>query len=266
MSGELRVVWPELYVKTGSIDKAKDAGNKSIKNYEKTLGEDHWETTKPMYNLTNALMIYDELDEAEELAIRTYNIRKKALGKKHPLFASSSNQLAILNWKKGNTDKALGYYKETFENYFNQINTFFPVLTEEEKATFYYTNLRPAFEQYVSFIEETSSENKELLGEIYDYQLALKGLIMYATSKVRESILASGDENLIEMFEDWISQKEQLAKLFSATDLAIEVRNRRIDSLTLISDKLEEELGKSSQAFGKNFASKSYSWRNIKTL
>lgn len=254
----------ELYVKTGAVEKAKDAGRNSIKNYTETLGSDHWETSKPTYNLTNAFMIYDELDDAEEMGLRTYDIRRKSLGKKHPLFAASSNQMAILNWKQGNAEKALGYYQETFENYFNQINTFFPVLTEEEKATFYYTNLRPAFEQYVSFIEETSSEDKALLGEIYDYQLALKGLIMYATSKVRENILSSGDEVLIAKFENWISQKEQLAKLFSATNLEIEVRNKRIDSLTSISNKLEEELSKSSQTFADNFANKSVSWRDIK--
>ena len=171
-----------------------------------------------------------------------------------------------MNWKKGNSKEALKFYQETFKNYFDQINSFFPVLTEEEKATFYYTKLRPGFEQYISFIEETSMENKELLGEIYDYQLSLKGLIMYATSKVRESILASGDEALIAKFETWISQKEQMAKLFSATDLELEVRNRRIDSLTETSNALEEELSKSSDAFGKNFANKKLSWKDIRDV
>ncbi|MEO9482733.1 MAG: CHAT domain-containing tetratricopeptide repeat protein [Ekhidna sp.] len=253
-----------LYTKKGNIDEAIAYGQKAIKTYEGSLGKDHPETAFPYFNLANAHLGYEEVDKAIPLAERAYEIRKKALGNTHPYFARSANQLAILSWKQGKTKEALGYYRETFDNYFNQINTLFPVLTEEEKATFYYTNLRPAFEQYVSFIEETSSEDKELLGEIYDYQLSLKGLIMYATSKVRESILASGDAILIEKFEAWISQKEQLAKLFSATDLDINVRNNRIDSLTNSSDKLEEELSKSSQAFGENFANKSVSWVDIK--
>lgn len=253
-----------LNTKRGNIDEAIEFGKKAIETYESSLGKDHPETAFPYFNLANAHLGYEQVDKAIPLAKRAYDIRKKSLGDKHPYYARSTNQLAILNWKQGNTSEALGYYKETFNNYFNQINTFFPVLTEEEKATFYYTNLRPAFEQYVSFIEETSSEEKELLGEIYDYQLSLKGLIMYATSKVRASILSSGDDELIEMFETWISQKEQLAKLFSATDLDIDVRNKKIDSLTNSSDKLEEELSKASQAFGENFANKSVSWKDIK--
>ncbi|WP_421763624.1 tetratricopeptide repeat protein [Ekhidna sp.] len=255
-----------LNSKRGNIDDAIEYGKKAIKTYESSLGKDHPETAFPYFNLANAHLGYEEVDKAIPLAKRAYDIRKKSLGDRHPYYARSTNQLAILNWKQGNTNEALGYYKETFNNYFNQINTFFPVLTEEEKATFYYTNLRPAFEQYVSFIEETSSEEKELLGEIYDYQLSLKGLIMYATSKVRESILSSGDDILIEKFETWISQKEQLAKLFSATDMDIQVRNLKIDSLTSSSDKLEEELSKVSQAFGENFANKSISWKDIKNV
>lgn len=253
-----------LNTQRGNIEKAIEYGNRAIKTYESSLGEDHPETAFPYYNLADAHLGFEEVDKALPLAKRSYDIRKKSLGTKHPNFARSTNQLAIINWKQGNTDKAIKYYKETFDNYFHQINTFFPVLTEEEKATFYYTKLKPGFEQYVSFIEETSSENKELLGEIYDYQLSLKGLIMYATAKVRESILASGDNELISKFEEWISQKEQLAKLFSATDLDIAIRNSRIDSLTSSSDKLEEELSKSSQVFGENFANKSVSWEDIR--
>ncbi len=256
-----------LNTKRGYIDQALDYGQKAIKTYEASLGEDHPETAFPYFNLANAHLGYEEVDKAVPLAQRAYDIRKKSLGDRHPYFARSSKQLAIINWKQGNTDEAMSYYKETFDNYFNQINTYFPVLTEEEKATFYYTKLKPGFEQYVSFIEETSRENKEVIGEIYDYQLALKGLIMYATAKVRESILSSGDEALIAKYENWVSQKEQLAKLFSVTDISLKVRNKKIDSLTNLSNSLEEELSKASDVFGKNFANKNLSWRDVqKTL
>ncbi|NQZ79027.1 MAG: tetratricopeptide repeat protein, partial [Ekhidna sp.] len=262
--GRAESLLSRLYSKKGDIEKAIEYGQDAIRVYNATLGEDYHETAFPNFFLADAYLGYDEIDKAYPLAERAYYIRKKALGKGHPYFARSANQMARINWKKGDNEKALGYYQETFENYFKQINTFFPVLTEEEKATFYYTNLRPAFEQYISFIEETSLENKELLGEIYNYQLSLKGLIMYATSKVRESILNSGDEVLIGKFEEWISQKEQLAKLFSATDMELAVRNKKIDSLTASSNGIEEELSKASQAFGDNFASKSVTWQDIR--
>lgn len=256
-----------LNTKRGAIDEAIQYGEKAIIAYKASLGENHPETAFPYFNTANAYLGHEEIAKAKPLATKAYEIRKKSFGKNHPLFARSANQQAIIQWKEGNTKEALSYYKEVFDNYFGQINAFFPVLTEEEKATFYYTNLKPAFEQYVSFIEETSREDKELIGEIYDYQLALKGLIMYATAKVRKGILSSGDQALIAKYENWISQKEQLAKLFSATDMDITKRNKKIDSLTATSNKLEEELSKSSDVFGKNFANKKLTWRDVqKTL
>ena len=252
-----------LNTRRGNIDEAIDYGQKAIKTYELSLGAEHPETAFPYFNLANAHLGYEEVDKALPLAQKAYEIRKKSLGDKHPHYALSTNQLAIINWKQGNTDDAMDFYKATFDNYFNQINTFFPVLTEEEKATFYYTKLKPGFEQYISFIEETSREDKEVIGEIYDYQLALKGLIMYATSKVRESILSSGNEALISKYENWVSQKEQLAKLFSVTDISLDVRNKKIDSLTNISNALEEELSNESQVFGKNFTNRNLKWQDV---
>jgi CHAT domain-containing protein len=252
-----------LNSKRGYIDEALDYGKQAIQTYEKAFGSDNPEVAFPYFNLANAHLGYEEIEKAEPLIIQSYNIRKKAFDKDHPLFAKNANQMAILSWKKGDTKEALKYYKETFDNYFTQINSFFPVLTEEEKTKFYYTNLKPGFEQYISFIEDNSSDDKELIGEIYNYQLALKGIIMSATTKVRKSILNSGNEELIAKYEEWISQKEQLAKLFSSTDMELEERNQKIDLLTASSNKLEEELSASSDVFGKNFANSKLTWQDV---
>ena len=253
-------------MRTEHVKEAIGYGESAIEIYEAALGSNHWETAYPHFFLANAFMITNQMEEAELHVKKAYDIRAKALGKKHPVFAKSSLQRAVLNWKKGESNKALRYFKETFNNYFGQINAFFPVLTEEEKATFYYTNLRPSFEQYVSFIEEESTEMPTLLGEIYDYQLALKGLILYSTTKVRQSILNSSNEALIAKFEEWIGQKEQLAKLYSKTGIDLQERNRKIDSITMISNVLEEELIKSSEAFGNNFAHRNISWKDIQSV
>lgn len=267
LNGRIESVLSRVYTETDYSEKAIAYGKMALVSYKKSLGDQHPETAFAYENLANAYLQYDDLAQAEPFAKQAYSLRHRKLGRDHPFSAKSAKQMALISWKKKDTKAALGYYKETFENYFKQINTFFPVLTEEEKATFYYTNLKPAFEQYVSFIEESAPEDASLIGEIYDYQLALKGLIMYATSKVRESILASGNEALIAKYEEWISQKEQLAKLFSKTDLDIAVRNRRIDSLTTVSNQLEQQLSKASDVFGKNFASRKYNWKDVqKTL
>ncbi|MEO1255348.1 MAG: tetratricopeptide repeat protein, partial [Bacteroidota bacterium] len=142
--GRVETMLSRLYYEKGDVDRAIEYGKRSINTYEKNLGANHPETAFAYYNLANAHLGYEQVELAKPLARRAYEVRKKTLGSKHPFFARSANQMAVINWKQKSVDAALGFYQETFDNYFNQINTFFPVLTEEEKATFYYTNLKPA--------------------------------------------------------------------------------------------------------------------------
>ena len=252
-----------LYTKTRELEKAKNYGIKAIEAFKASVGDNHPQTSFANYNLGDAYFTDRNISEAEKYHTAALAIRKKSLGENHPVYAKSTNKMAILQWKKNNLDDALKLYQQTFDNYFRQINLVFPILSEEEKTKFYYNNLKPTFEQYNSFIVKSSLENKALVGEMYNYQLATKGLIFYATNKVRETILSSGDSALIEKYSTWISQKEQLAKFFSATDLPLDIRNKKIDSLTFLSDNLERELSKSSSTFAKTFNHRNLTWQDV---
>lgn len=249
---------------TENFDKAVEYANKTIRAYKGAFGDDHHEYALSLSNASDVYQKAGNLTIAENYLKEADKIRSKKLGEDHPMYALSTRKLAILNWKKANLDNARDYYEKTFDNYFGQINAYFPVLSEEEKAKFYYTRLKPTFEEFNSFIVENKSEDKALLGKMYDYQLATKGLILYATNKVRESILNSGDSVLITKYETWIEQKEQLAKLFSAADMPLEKRNASIDSLNEISNQLEKELSQQSSAFAQTFASPDLTWRDVK--
>ncbi|WP_258100003.1 CHAT domain-containing protein [Marinoscillum pacificum] len=252
----------ELYTKTRQLDKAIESGKKAIAIIEK-VSTDPQQIAIAYYYLGDAYFAEGEIEEAASYHKKALEIREKGLGKSHSDYAQSTNKMAILNWNKKLLDDAKKLYQETFDNYFAQINTIFPILSEEEKAKFYYNKLRPTFEQYNSFIVETSIEEKELIGEMYNYQLATKGLILSATNKVRESIMSSGNEQLIVQYEEWVEQKEKLAKLFSTSDMPVEIRNVKIDSLTKLADDLERALSKESADFKQTFANRDLKWQDI---
>lgn len=253
-----------LYTFTKDFNKAVEYAGKSMTAYKAAFGDDHHEYALSLSNASDVYQKAGNLAIAETYLKEADKIRAKKLGKDHPMYALSTRKLAILNWKKASLDDALNYYESTFDNFFGQINTYFPVLSEEEKAKFYYTRLKPTFEEFNSFIVENKSEQKELLGKMYDYQLATKGLILYATNKVRESILNSGDSVLISKYETWIEQKEQLARLFSAADMPLEERNLQIDSLSTVSNTLEKELSLQSSVFAQTFTNRDLTWQDVK--
>ena len=252
-----------LSTKVGDPDKAIEYGNKAIEAHATSYGPDHLQTAFPNFNLGNAYMALSDLNKADRFHQRALEIRNKRAGKRHPLYARSTNQLAILEWKKGNNATALKYFEETFDNYFHQINTFFPILSEEEKTKFYYNKLRPTVEQFNAFVVKVASDDKALQGKMYDLQLTMKGLILSATTKVKQSILTSGDSILIGKYETWLSQKEKLAQLFSDSQMDVTKRNSKIDSLMKLSDGLEKELSKMSSGFAKTIESKRPTWQEV---
>ena len=134
--------------------------------------------------------MYD-FKNAEENLEEGMKIRKASLGKLHPSYSISTKQMAVLKWKQDNIEKANEYFEETFDNYFKQIDAYFPALSEEEKARFYNNNIKVSFEQFNSFAIDNLTAYPGLASKMYNYQLSTKGLIMYATAKVRRAILES---------------------------------------------------------------------------
>ncbi len=252
-----------LYTKTRELDKAKETGLEAIKLVEAASGDDLHQVSFAYYNLGDAYFTDGEIDKAANYHEEALKLREKGVGRNHADYAESTNKMAILNWNKDKLEDALGLYRETFANYFDQINLIFPILSEDEKAKFYYNRLRPTFEQFNSFIVETSRDDKALIGDMYNYQLATKGLILSATNKVRESIMNSGDTTLIGNYETWVEQKEKLAKLFSAADMPVEERNRQIDSLSQLADDLERALSRESAVFAQTFANNDLTWQDV---
>ena len=252
-----------IYRKTGRYDEAITSQEKVVKIVNGLYGDDH-----PLYafDLSNLGDIYASINRNSNASERYRNaldIRKKALGTSHPLYAESTKKMAILNWALRDYEASENSFKETFDNYFKQIEAYFPILSEEEKAKFYTTKLKPAFEQFNSFAFEGSRESRHLNGLMYDYQLATKGLIMYATNKVRQAIFNSGDTLLINKYNTWIDYKEKLSKLYSTLELDAEERNLLIDSLTTLANTVEKELSASSKAFAKTFTTQKITWKDI---
>lgn len=252
-----------IYTKKNDFDQAKTYGDQVLKFYADFLGDDHHSYAAAVSNYAEIPQKTGKLDEAEKLLEQANKIRAKRLGTNHPQYALSMRKLAILKWLKDDIGDALDIYNEIFDNYFAQINTYFPILSEQEKSKFYYNTLRPSFEQFNSFVVEKNTDNKDLVGQMYDFQLATKGLILQATNKVRSSIRSSNDTTLINKYDNWIAQKEQLAKLFSSSEIEADVRNAAIDSLTEVTNTLEKELSQSSSAFASAYAGQEITWKAV---
>jgi hypothetical protein len=78
-------------------------------------------------------------------------------------------------------------------NYENFIKDFFPALSEREKAK-YWNTIKGDFEFYNTLAFSKIDDFKDLSGNVYNYQLLTKALLLSSSIKIRERIMNSTDE------------------------------------------------------------------------
>lgn len=251
-----------VYRMAGAPDKAIPLLEQALAIFKKTLGEKSPEYASTLYNLGIACWKTGKGSIGLKYLKSSASIRAEKLGKKHPLYAQSLQKIAEYQWEQKQLKEAQQTFGAVFENYYNQIGTSFPVLTEEEKAKFYYTNIKPSFEIFNSFAMELRKQDPLIIGDVYNHHINTKASIMYASEKVKEAIQTSKDTTLLRDFEQWQSQKEQIAKLYSQNQSPA-----KIDSLLQSADLLEKTLARRSAVFSSQFIRKKADWHDIqKTL
>jgi CHAT domain-containing protein len=88
---------------------------------------------------------------------------------------------------------------------------------------------------------------------MYNYQMDIKVLLLSSTNKVKQTILKSGNANLIKDYAMWLDKKETLARLYSLSKE--ELKDQKIDlaSLEQEANSLEHSLSQRSTEFSKGY-------------
>lgn len=246
------------YRMAGNADKAIPLHVQALAIFKEKLGDKSPEYATTSFNLGVAHWKAGKGSVGLKYLKNAAAIRSTKLGKRHPKTAESLQKIGEYQWEQKQFKTAHQLFGQVLDNYYYQIDRTFPVLTEEEKAKFFYTNIRPSVEKFYAFALDYKSENPAITADVYNHQVNTKAVIMYATEKVKKTILASGDTVLIKQFEEWQSQKERIAKLYGQN-----AESTQLDALTMQADALEKELTRKSAVFGDQFSRKRIAWQEI---
>ncbi|MGD1959723.1 MAG: CHAT domain-containing protein [Fulvivirga sp.] len=253
-----------LYMEMGKYGEVSDLLTQSIEIYKKKFGENHPVYATAISDLGNFYRFQEKYTDAEPLLIKALNIRKQTLGENHPAFGQSEEDLAILYWKNNDPKKAETHYKLSLEKSMQFITSFFPPMSEAEK-TRYWDKLRPRFERFYSFAVGVRSDYPALIADVYSYHVATKGLLLSSTSKIKNKILGSSDNELINDYDIWLDQKETLARYYtySMQELIDQRVNR--DSLERATNAMEKSLSQRSDIFNQGYELKPAGFNEIKS-
>ncbi|MCC5920295.1 MAG: CHAT domain-containing protein [Cyclobacteriaceae bacterium] len=252
------------YLRLGEIDKAHESYQRALDIFKELKGENSLDYALAKHNLGR---VYYHQNDPRALTyfVDALKIREKGLGTHHPRYGESMERISSKQWALGNSVEARKAFDATFNNYFEQINTFFPTMSEHEKAKFYNNKIKITFEIFNSFAVNQLREAPEITADMYDFQLNTKAIIMYASSKVRESIMNSGDEELIQQYQNWLATKEKLARALALREEEREELGIDVSALMQTSNELEKELNRKSSAFAGTYSAKQKTWRDVQS-
>lgn len=250
-----------VYQSAGQAEKAIPLLEQSLSVFKAKLGDKDPDYAWALFNLGMANWKAGKGSVGIKQLKTAASVISASLGKNHQRYAETNQKIAEYQWLQKQNKEAQQTFGEVFNNYYNQIDVTFPVLTEEEKAKFYYNKIRPSFDKFNAFAVQSKEEIPGVLAEVYNHQINTKAVIMLSTEKVKQGIKSMNDTSLMTLFEDWQAIKEQIAKLYGQRE-----DSQSIDSLVNVANTYEKELTRKSSAFASQYIRKKYSWLDVQKV
>ncbi|MDX2194796.1 MAG: CHAT domain-containing tetratricopeptide repeat protein [Cytophagales bacterium] len=252
-----------LQQKSGNFDKAEELYKRNINKTKATLGPKHPNYATALSNLAGLYESVARYREAEKLYLEALQIRKEVLGEKHPSYGLSLTSLARLYTALRQFVKSDTMWYKAINLDLYEIKEYFPSMSEKEKGEFYAT-IKEYFEQFNSYAVVRHKTDPNIIGKMYNNQLATKALLLSASNKLRQNILSSGDTILIHNFKEWQNQKEFLSKVYAMSKEDIETQHINVDSLEHAVNNMEKALSRGSEFFAAASENKLYTWQDVK--
>lgn len=167
--------------------------------------------------------------------------------------------------------KADSLYQLIIYQLIDDIQSNFTYLSEDEKLAFY-KNQQSILDNYFGFaleicgaVDLQNSDHpyirEDITKDMYNVQLATKGIILNSSVPMRTAITNSGNDELSATFRQWESQKKKLSEAF--TDVKSGTSFFYLNSIKHKVDSLEHWLNTHSKQFQKGFNSQSNTWDQI---
>lgn len=254
-----------LYIEMGKMDQVEALLLKATDIYKKKFTENNGAYAKALTDLGNFYRMQSRFDEAEKALVNAKDINLNVLGLNHPDYVKSVEDLGILYWKKGDFAKAKPYYSEAMDKSLEFITHYLAPMSEVEK-TKYWDVLQPRFQRFFNYAIDASVNDLDILLEMYDYQIATKALLLSATNKIKQTILASGDQALIDDYLSWIAQKETLARYYALSKEELTKQNINLVALESQANDLERSLSERSKDFSQGYAATKIDYAKVASL
>jgi CHAT domain-containing protein len=244
----------------GNYPKAEPYYLQALEILKNVHGENHPDVAASLINLGILYTNLGNYPKAEPYYLQALEIRKKALGENHPEVAKSIFGFGQLHFSQGQMEKAEARYLDWNGKKQAQIQRYFPFLSDNEKTQFYENTLSATQEEFKSFCIARYAAKKAIAADLYNDQLATKGLLLNSSAKWKHRIKTAGDKKLNRLYDDWEMSQNKLNNLIQSTD---STERAGLDSIQAKTEKMEKELSLRSENFAKLADKKLINWKDV---
>lgn len=251
------------------IYKLRGELNRALDTYAKVLDMDRaiYGTNHPTYatSLSNVGLLYMQFGSmglAEKLLKQAKKIRLKTLGEYHPLYIKTVNDLAIYHLIQADTVAAMDAFDHALDAEIHHMHDIFPVLTDNQRKL-YFNETRSNIERYCALAFQPSYVHTEYAVHAVNHFINTKGMLFYASEKMRRIILGSGDEAIIKTYNIWREEKYLLAQAYLLTQEERDRQGLSIEEMETYCIDLEKELAQTFHVFLEEERNAYHTWEEI---
>ena len=232
--------------------------------FKKKYSATHPAYLKTKHNLGKYYIASSNFGEANRILSELNTSYKNLFGENHPDYLGSLEDLAVVAWKQGDLSTAKYRFKRVLDANLELVEKYFGAMSEYEKGQ-YWAKVRPSILKFYSYAVENAGSDPELLTRMFDLHLKTKGILLSASSKVREEILNSNDEQLKKTYTEWVETKENLLLYYSYSRAQLEEQKIDLAGTEGKANQLEKQLNRMSADFAASNKLPTTSITDIKT-
>lgn len=251
-----------IYKIRGELQRALDTYSKVLDMDRTIYGTRHPTYATSLSNVGLLYMQFGSMAMAERLLNQAKAIRLEALGEYHPLYIKTVNDLAIYYLIQKDTVAAMDAFDHALDAEIHHMHDIFPVLTDNQRKL-YFNETRSNIERYCALAFQPSFVKTSYAVHAVNHFINTKGMLFYASEKMRKIILSSGDEAIINTYNTWREEKYILAQAYLLTQDERDRQGLDIVAMEEYCAELEKELAQTFHVFLEEERSAYHTWEEI---
>ncbi|MEQ9403969.1 MAG: CHAT domain-containing protein [Cyclobacteriaceae bacterium] len=250
------------YKEQGKLNEALNLYTKVLDMDKVIYGENN---QRYATSLNNVALLYLQLGNtslAGKLLQRAKEIRANALGDFHPLYIKTLNDLGIYYLISKDSIKAMDEFNLALKSEIKHMEDIFPVLTDNQRKL-YFDQARSNIERFCSLAFKDRFINTLYAEDALNHFINTKGVLFYASEKMRRLVQSSGDNQTKRTYDDWREKKYKLAQAYLLTQDERRIQGISIKDLEDECAALEKKLALKFKVFSDQEKTSYHKWQEI---